>query len=391
MRAGAADRFIDTYVADRLLLKLASRCNLTCDYCYWFKDPAVLAAPARLTAEAEGNFLRRLEDHLVAHQLKSFSISLHGGEPLLVGKHRFSSLCHRLKSIECRTGVRIDISCQTNGVLLDEQWIQLFKIYGVNVGVSLDGPRILHDKYRRDGRGSGSFSRVIDGIRLLQDNELAPGVLAVWSPESDAKEISDFFVGDLGIKWFDVLMPDLTHDDPTVDVGDFYIELFDDWFFNLHSKGVVVRSAANFARVLLGLHSLSESLGTAPTTTFSVGTGGELEVLDVLNIVGPEFARTGLNLKNRAIQDIVGAEKWQFQVSASTSLPEKCRACVFKDSCGGGYLPSRYSAARGFDNPSVHCASLVRIFSHVGEVLASEANRLRQRVGIRASLPSEHR
>ena len=114
-----------------LVVKLASRCNLKCDYCYWFKDPDVYNHPKTLTIEAEKAFVLRLTEHIEKYQLKQFDIMLHGGEPLLFGKRRFIEFLLALENIVNTTNCKFIISITTNGVLIGQEWAELFKIFNV--------------------------------------------------------------------------------------------------------------------------------------------------------------------------------------------------------------------------------------------------------------------
>ena len=87
-----------------VLVKLASRCNINCTYCYWFRDAEVYEKPAVLTPEAEDAFCLRLEEHIREFDLPVFLLVFHGGEPLLFPKRRFDALMKKLRDIEERTG-----------------------------------------------------------------------------------------------------------------------------------------------------------------------------------------------------------------------------------------------------------------------------------------------
>ena len=87
-----------------VLVKLASRCNINCTYCYWFRDAEVYKKPAVLTGEAEDAFCLRLEEHIREFNLPVFLLVFHGGEPLLFPKRRFDALLKKLRDVEQRTG-----------------------------------------------------------------------------------------------------------------------------------------------------------------------------------------------------------------------------------------------------------------------------------------------
>ena len=98
--SASADVPIFTFV----LVKLASRCNIDCTYCYWFRDAEVYKKPPVLTVEAEDAFCQKLEEHIRSFELEYFIVVFHGGEPLLFPKRRFITLQDKLRAIEKRTG-----------------------------------------------------------------------------------------------------------------------------------------------------------------------------------------------------------------------------------------------------------------------------------------------
>src|ERR1700730_2657292 len=102
-----------------LLLKLASRCNISCTYCYWFRDADVYKKPALFTVESEDAFCSRLEDHIEQFGLDEFTIIFHGGEPLLFPKRRFVALQQKLEAIQARTGCVVSRGLTTNAMLID--------------------------------------------------------------------------------------------------------------------------------------------------------------------------------------------------------------------------------------------------------------------------------
>ena len=189
--AGAGDP--DKPVFQFLLVKLASRCNINCTYCYWFRDAEVYKKPAVFTKDAEDAFCKRLEEHITQHQLDEFLIIYHGGEPLLFPKHRFRTLNAKIDEIQSRTGCEISRGVSTNAMLIDEEWTQLFNTFGISVSVSIDGPPEIHDKYRVDMKGLGTHAATMRGIELLTKAGIEPGILSVCNPATDPRSAADLY------------------------------------------------------------------------------------------------------------------------------------------------------------------------------------------------------
>lgn len=347
-----------------IIFKAAAECNLRCDYCYWFADPTVLAGRPIASERVSQKLVTRLVEYLKDQSCETLTVSFHGGEPLLFGKKRFASLCSDLKT---RCDNRIRLSCQTNGTLIDEEWISIFRHFDVQVGVSIDGPRHIHDMRRTGKHGSPSHQATVRGFECLQAAGLDPGILAVWSPAASAKELTDYFISELDAKWFDILLMDATYDTPVEECAIFYCDLFDIWLNDLINRGVTVRICEAIARTLLGLSSGMESIGRGHVSTLGINTEGNYELLDVLNIAGTGLARTDHSVFDTSLMEFMEAPAYLNQVAASYNLCDKCQACRFKDECGGGYLPSRWSSRTGFNNPSAHCSSLYKIFDHCEE------------------------
>lgn len=373
------DNLIGGFLPHRLLLKVANRCNINCSYCYWFHDQRVYTKEKILTPDAERLLYARLDEYFSAHKPERFSINFHGGEPLLLGKKRFSRLCAYLRQLEQIHSVDLRLSVQTNGLLIDDEWAKILKGFRVTVGVSLDGTMQRNDLHRLDFSGRSTYIQVVRGIRVLQDNDLAVGILSVWSPGASAIDLCKHFAHELGIFSVDFLMPDGTFDDriDCTGMSDFFCALFDIWYFEEIDQRFEVRVAKNLLRLVLTGESDSESLGYGPTTTFAVGTEGDYEVLDVLNVLGSGAALTRANLRDTPFDRVNGIPEWRRQVISSLLLNRKCVDCHLVSECGGGYLPSRYSSKRGFNNPSRNCSELTEIITHVRKTVALDLENLR--------------
>ncbi len=359
-------------VFDYLLLKLASRCNLDCTYCYWFKDPTVLEKPPVLEPETEQALCRKLESHIQDYDLSEFTVLFHGGEPLLFGKPRFVHLMDELAAIGERTDCRINTSITTNGALIDEEWVRLFRIYGVDVSVSIDGPPEVHDENRVDHQGEGTYERVRSGIECLQEQHVDPYLLAVCDPTSDPVKLIKHFVEELGVTQFDVLVPDATHEDDPASIADYYKQLFDCWYDEYADHGVSIRYIEALLKSVLGGTPQCEAIGYGPIQLVTMLTDGTLEPLDVLRIGGAKNTETDVSIHTHDLQDTAEDPTWQSAYRASLTLADKCKECQYEQACGGGYLPHRWSPESGYDNPSVYCEDLMELFNHVWDRIGDD-------------------
>jgi len=348
-----------------VLVKLASRCNINCTYCYWFRDAEVYNKPAVLTIEAEDAFCERLEQHVEEFELDHFELIFHGGEPLLFPKHRFVELQEKLLDIEDRTGCEISRGVCTNAILVDREWADILKSYNVTVSVSLDGPPEIHDKYRVDFKGRGTHADTLRGIECLRAEGIEPGLISVCNPQTDPEQILSYVIEKLRIKEFDILPPDATHSDNPPQISDYFIKLFDVWYDKYAAQGVRIRTLDAMIQGLVGNLSVSDTVGLGPIDTVTLMTDGSLEPLDVLRIVGDGSTKTNSSVLNNALQDVQNDPRWREAFEASMQLCETCQKCEFLDSCGGGHVAHRWSPERRFDNPSVYCDSWKRIFSHI--------------------------
>lgn len=348
-----------------VLIKLASRCNIQCTYCYWFRDADVYKKPAVLTRDSEDAFCARLEEHIREFELDQFLVVFHGGEPLLFPKHRFDAFLKKIRAIEDRTGCAIQRGVTSNGILIDEAWVRLFKEHDVVVTVSLDGPAEINDKYRVDFKGKGTLAGTLKGIDCLRDGGIEPGLISVCNPATDPEKVLAFVVDELGFPEFDILPPDATHVDNPPPIADYFIKLFDVWYDKYAARGVRIATLDAMIRGLVGKLSLSDTIGLGPIETVTLMTDGSLEPLDVLRITGDGSTASKLNVRSDAIKDVRNDPVWRQAFEASTQLCDTCMNCEYLDSCGGGHLAQRWSRERRYDNPSVYCESWKRIFGHI--------------------------
>jgi uncharacterized protein len=149
-------------------------CNLDCAYCFFLdKEVFYPGSKFRMSDEVLEQYLRQL---IESHQTEAVNIAWQGGEPTLMGLdfyRRAITIAEKYR----RPGMRFLHTMQTNGTLLDDEWAAFFKEHNFLIGISLDGPRELHDVYRVDKGGRPTFDKVVRGVRLLQKHNVEYNIL----------------------------------------------------------------------------------------------------------------------------------------------------------------------------------------------------------------------
>ena len=354
----------------QLLVKVATRCNIDCSYCYWFRDASVYDKPKLMSDDVAHRLLQRIEEHVTRHSLVDLPIILHGGEPLLWGVENFYRFAGACEAISSRTGCEIPIAVTTNGVLIDNEWLDCFEAHNISVAISLDGPAHIHDIHRRTFQGNGTHAAVEREARMLASRDIGVIALAVCNPAFPPEHYVEFFAG-CGISSYDIMIPDATVDETPPSIGGFYKGLFDLWLEANRSKPTVqIRIISDMITALLGNNSPTEGVGHRAVELCTIMTDGSVEAHDVLRIAGDGFTHTKFNIFEHPIDEVRTEPRWKAARDASIDLCEKCRQCKFMNACGGGYLPHRFSRKNGYDNPSVYCDDLYAMFENMQSVLA---------------------
>ncbi len=152
----------------QFILKVHSRCNLSCSYCYVYEmaDQSWRHMPKRMSQPIAAKAVERIAEHARKHGLATVEVILHGGEPLLAGAEWLTELVQALRSL---VPARVNAAVQTNGTLLNRPMLETLKCLGISIGVSLDGDAEATGLHRRYADGRNSFDAVTDGLHLLKE------------------------------------------------------------------------------------------------------------------------------------------------------------------------------------------------------------------------------
>ncbi|WP_354603123.1 cyclophane-forming radical SAM/SPASM peptide maturase YhhB [Streptomyces panacea] len=359
---------------DTVLVKTASRCNLDCSYCYVYNlgDEGWKSQPRRMTNTVMSAVIDQL-GALSHSQSRSLSVVMHGGEPLLLGVGATERFVEGLKSsLRADAGLHI----QTNGVLLTNEFIDVFDRYDVGISISLDGPAELHDRNRRDRHGDGSHERVVAGVARLvahpARDRLFSGLLAVVDPTSDPAEVYEFLKA-TGTPSLDFLYRDGNHDalppgksqTESTEYGDWMVRLLDHYLADLTPPRI--RVLDDLIRLILGGHGRKEGIGQDEYGIIVIDTDGRITRNDTLKVAYPGADRfqQERSIVDRVLLDQLGGTELDEYFSLQHPTSPTCEACPELTVCGGGMPAHRWSTKNGYSNPTVFCSDQLKLISAV--------------------------
>lgn len=357
------------------LVKVASRCNLDCDYCYVYHhaDQSWRDMPKLLAATHREAFARRVAEYARARQLTRCAVVFHGGEPLLAGADELAAFAELIR--EAAPDVSIDFGLQTNGILLSDKVLDVLEVAGIAVSLSMDGPRAAHDLHRTTRRGRSSFDKVEASLRRLSARPgMFAGVIAVIDASVPPTLLLDYFATHQVPK-LDFLLPDAHHDRPPPGRGTdsglyrrWLVEAFDLWLDRYPE--LPVRTFEALLDAAAGLPSGTDAFGFGDVSLLSVETDGSWHDLDVFKVAGDGASRLAGSVLDTTIAELAAspAVHAHRRLLSKEGLSDQCRACEVVDVCGGGSVPHRFRSG-SFRNPTVYCDEMKSLITHVRQRL----------------------
>jgi uncharacterized protein len=395
-------------------------CNLDCAYCFFLsKEMLYPGSRFRMADEMLETYIRQL---IEGHQAPAVMVAWQGGEPTLMGLDFFErSVAYAEK--HRRPGMSIEFSIQTNGTLLDDAWAAFFKAHAFLVGISIDGPRAMHDAYRVDRRGRPTFDRVMSGLEILRTHGVDYNTLTTLhrANADHPAEVYRFLRDECGSRFHQyipilervaegetaraaTLRPpaqtapgavsvtpgtswrdralyvqsggDVTDRSVTSEqYGRFLIGVFEEWV--RRDVGTVFVqmfdvALANWHGEPPGLCVHSATCGTAPALEHN----GDLYACD--HFVEPGF-RLGNIAETPMIELVASAPQREFGQTKLDALPRYCRECDVRFACHGGCPKDRFIATPdGEPGLNYLCAGYKLFFHHVDQPMRFMSEALRR-------------
>lgn len=373
-------------------------CNLDCKYCFYLEKEQLYAGQPdwAMSEETLESFVRQ---YIESQKASVISFAWQGGEPTLLGVEFFQKVVALQE--EYSNGKRVENGFQTNGVLLNDEWCEFLSAHKFLVGISIDGPRQLHDHYRVDKGQGATFDRVMKGLGYLKKHGTEFNTLTVvqrnnsYHPQevySFLKEIGSGFMQFIPIveRLADapdsdglVLISPTANDSATVadwsvdpqQFGKFLTDIFDEWV----RQDVGRHYVQIFDVALESWMEMEQSLCVFRNTcggALAVEHNGDLYSCD--HFVYPEN-KLGNILENPILSLVDSAQQRKFGEDKRDTLPRYCRECDVRFACNGECPKHRFTRTPdGEFGLNYLCKGYKDFFHHVDPYMKFMAEELRQ-------------
>ena len=363
-----------------MLKPAGSACNLACEYCYYLDKHALYpTGPCRMD---DVTLERTIAAYLGAHPGGEVVFGWQGGEPLLMGREFFTRVLE-LQARYARQGQRVLNAIQTNGTLVTDEWAEFFAAQHFLVGLSLDGPDFLHDRYRRTPAGEPSQAQVLAGLRRLQQHQADYNVLVTVNRGNAGHPLAVYdYLVELGAEHLQFI-PIVERERPdsrkvasysvrAQQYGDFLCAVFEQWARRDVGKVFlqIVESALN---VWLGGPPTICVFAPTCGRALAVEHNGDVYACD--HFVYPDYLRG--NLTAEALPALVDSAAQRAFGLAKADLSAECRRCSVRPFCGGDCPKHRLRLADDGKPISHLCAGLRQFFEHAAPVLQAMATEIR--------------
>ena len=381
-----------------------STCNIDCKYCFFLsKDQLYPNDKHRMSEATLEAYIRQL---LESHRTPEVTVAWQGGEPTLMKLDFFRRSVELVEKFR-RPGQTVQHTFQTNGILLDDDWCGFFKKHNFLVGLSVDGPRELHDAYRVDRRGRGTFELVMRGWQTLRRHGVAFNILCTVNAtnEKHGREVYRFFRDELGAEWMQFIPIVERATEETLELanqgwserpggkrllytqtgslvtertvggeqyGRFLVDVFEEWVRRdvgrIYVQLFDVTLEAYFGRHLLCIHA--PTCGYGPALEYN----GDLYSCD--HFVEPRF-RLG-NIHQTHMQALVASpEQRKFGQDKRDTLTAECLRCEVRPLCNGGCPKDRFVlSSDGDPGQNYLCPGLKLFFTHTRPAMENMARLL---------------
>jgi uncharacterized protein len=377
-------------------------CNLACEYCFYL-DKKTLYGEKHRFRMPDAVLERFIEQYLAASPDPEVNFAWQGGEPTLMGLDFFERVVE-LQRKHCPPERRVTNALQTNGLLLDDAWCEFLRREEFLVGLSIDGPPHLHDRYRVDQGGAPTFDRVMRALGLLQRHGVEFNTLTVVHRENSQEPLETYrFLKEQGSRFVQLIplvercSPDGSLAGPPhlhpgahprasaaevtdwsvrpEDYGSFLCAIFDEWVRRDVGR-IYVQLFELQVAIRLGLPASLCLFAPTCGRNLALEHNGDVYACD--HYVYPQYLRG--NIRDRSLADWAGAAAQRgFGRMKRDGLPRLCRECDVRFACHGECPKHRFVMTRdGEPGLNYLCPAYQRFLRHVDPQARAIADLLRR-------------
>lgn len=367
-------------------------CNLACTYCFFLeKERLYPNSRFRMSDEILENHIRQL---IESHRSPEVTVAWQGGEPTLMGVD-FYRRAIAFQEKYRQPGMSFENTMQTNGTLLNDDWCEFFKENNFLIGLSLDGPRRMHDAYRVDKGGAGTFDKVMRGLRLLQKHGVEYNILTTVNRINGDHplEVYHFLRDEVGATWlqFIPVVERINSDGSTLrqegtavtersvlpeQFGRFLSLIFDEWVRRDVGQ-IFVQTFEAALRNWLGLAS-SGMCVFEPTCGLGLALEHNGDLYSCDHFVEPDYLLGNIH-QNHMIELVASDPQRQFGRAKLDTLPRYCRECDVRFACHGECPKGRFlTTPAGEPGLNYLCAGYKAFFQHIDRPMKAMATLMRQ-------------
>lgn len=365
-----------------IIIKVTLDCNIQCKYCYVHRNREYEGIDHIMGLDTLEALIIKTSDYLKNNpSIDRFVFYWHGGEPLLAGTAFFEEAFRLQKKYMPENVVAVN-TIQTNGTLLNEKWIDLIKKINYGICLSLDGPAEINDVWRRTIDGKGTYHKVVDSIKLLNEHNIPLSVLSVITPEAlpHGRKIYHH-LRQLGFTWMDFMYPFYSLIDNTLDEnidpaqwGFFYKDVFDAWIEEA-DPDVDIRLLRDLCLLRLGGKTSMCSSSSDCSYVITVDPAGNIYVCD--DLLSYSDSMIG-NILTDSLFNINCHPKLTRLSQKSVLYGDNCQNCSYFPFCKGGCTLFRAQKKDDFHGKHYFCAAQRIIIDHINDYFQSIASTLKE-------------
>ena len=352
-----------------------SLCNLDCHYCYYLDKSDIYGGrEPRMSIDMLETLVR---EYIAANDVPEVTFNWHGGEPLVLGLDFYRKAMEFEQKYAA--GKIIHNTLQTNGTLITQEWASFFRQHDFLIGISIDGPRDIHDKYRKDKGGAPTFDKVMRGLSILYRTGVEYNTMSTINKASEGRGLEVYqFLKSLGTRYMQ-FMPVVEHIKYPLAANGKPDRGARPHIVNPSEEGAMISpwsvGSMAFGRFMCDIFDYWVRNDVGKNTV--IEHNGDLYPCD--HFVYPEYLLGNIYEKN--LREMMTSDRQvRFGIEKRNSLPYKCMKCKYYFACHGECPKHRFNSTEsGETGLNALCDGYYMFYSHTAPYMEKMKELLMER------------